>query len=422
MAKQLLEINKFESGTVTTPDTADTPEQSATYSLNLDCVNKDGILQGAPVNAAVTIRNKDDSGNAAPDIDKARVIKSLNEDGSIKEDIIAWEDDVNKLHFITSAEAANNTTRLNHEDNAKPFEGADTIGGISFNDTPLTNVSMETHNKEVHVGLGENNPPQWMGYTNHQGLTEGAKVLVAEDAEVKYPSSLPYMHKVVLGESSKGYIYGIQRGGTRIWKIDGSNSSDAGKKVSSSTKGTFSNLQSICSDPSTGTLYVLDKLGDGYVYEVDVDDLDVKVYTYTLPSTYPGPSGSQYSDIEYTATNTKIWVAAHWDSRTVGSAASTAQLLWNFTRSGSSSTPTLANKMPRMSGGDVNTAGTWCDVLNINSTSTIEADEFVPKSTFIKETFPRSLIKHPSDAAAVYWLARYPNTGADSITFWNYRW
>ena len=179
MAKQLLEINKFESGTVTTPDTADTPEQSATYSLNLDCVNKDGILQGAPVNAAVTIRNKDDSGNAAPDIDKARVIKSLNEDGSIKEDIIAWEDDVNKLHFITSAEAANNTTRLNHEDNAKPFEGADTIGGISFNDTPLTNVSMETHNKEVHVGLGENNPPQWMGYTNHQGLTEGAKVLVA---------------------------------------------------------------------------------------------------------------------------------------------------------------------------------------------------------------------------------------------------
>ena len=32
------------NGTVTTPDATDTPEQSASFSLNLDCVNKDGAF------------------------------------------------------------------------------------------------------------------------------------------------------------------------------------------------------------------------------------------------------------------------------------------------------------------------------------------------------------------------------------------
>ena len=73
MAKQLLDINKFQNGTVTTPDATDTPEQSATYSINLDCVHKDGALQGSPINAAVTIKDDDASTNATPDIDKDRV-------------------------------------------------------------------------------------------------------------------------------------------------------------------------------------------------------------------------------------------------------------------------------------------------------------------------------------------------------------
>ena len=84
MAKQLLEINKFMNGTVTTPDASDTPEQSATYSLNLDCVNKDGALQGAPTNTTVTCRVTEDNDlvTATVDIDKARVIKSVDSSGN----------------------------------------------------------------------------------------------------------------------------------------------------------------------------------------------------------------------------------------------------------------------------------------------------------------------------------------------------
>ena len=85
---------------------------------------------------------------------------------------------------------------------------------------------MENNNKEVHVGLGLTNKPKWAGYTNHKGLTQSAKKLIVEDAEVKYPSSVPYMYKVVRGGNSGsddfGHMYGIELGGTQIWKLDGS--------------------------------------------------------------------------------------------------------------------------------------------------------------------------------------------------------
>ena len=418
MAKQLLEINKFQNGTVTTPDATDTPEQSATYSINLDCVHKDGALQGSPINAAVTIKDDDASTNATPDIDKARVIRSLDSnDGSVKEDVLYYEQANNKLHFISNLDNANTTTRLNHSDTASVFPKA----GKEFASVALKDVAMETHNKEVHVGLGELNAPQWVGYTNHKGLVDSAKILVSEEAEVKYPSSIPYMHKLVLGSTSDSYYYGIQIGGTRIWKIDGSaDATNGGTKVSASTKDTFVNLQSIASDPANGRLYVLDKQGDGYIYEVSIDDLDEKDVTYTLPGTYPGPAGSWYSDIQYTSGGSgKLWIASHYNGRTGTSA--TAQI-WNFARSGTSLSPTLVSKMPRMSGGNNTTPGTWIEVINETAPGAVAEDEMIATETYIAETFPISLLKHPSDNDAVYWLARYPNTESDGETTWNNRW
>ena len=429
MAKQLLEINKFQNGTVTTPDATDTPEQSASFSINLDCVNKDGVLQGAPINATKVIKNNDASTNAAPDIDKARVIKSLRSDGTVKEDVVYWEDDSKKINFISNVDKEDNSTRLNHDDNSAVFPAA----GKSFHvNTPLVNVAMETHNKEVHMGLGEHNAPQWVGYTNHKGLRDSAKILVSEDAEVKYPSSLPYIHKMVLGSKISGgvndsYFYGIEKGGTRIWKIDGSaNTTTSGTRIAASTKGTFNNLQSIASDPATGRLYVLDNSNNGYIYEVSVDNLDEKDVTYTLPSTYPGAAGTSYSDIEFTSGGSgKIWLAAHYDSRT-GAAPASSQFLWKIDYNASSSSPTLGsgltNMMPRMQGGSNTTTGTWVQIDNETQEGYVEQSEVSPMATYIAETFPISLLKHPSDNDAIYWLARYPNTESDGEYVWKYRW
>ena len=150
-----------------------------------------------------------------------------------------------------------------------------------------------------------------------------------------------------------------------------------------------------------------------------------KDYSWALPGTYPGPSGSSYSDIEYTSTGTKIWIAAHYDNRFKDDSVSSDQLLWCFTRAANNNPPTLTNMMPRMSGGDTSTLGTWVRILNEVNTAAIEAEDFAASSTRIYETFPRSLLKHPTDNAAIYWLARYPNGDyieTQETTEWNYRW
>ena len=408
MSKQLLEINKFQQGTITTPDTSDTPEQSSTYSLNLDCVNKDGALQGAPVNSTVTSKKNSSGGvTATIDFDKCKVIKTIKDDGTTKEDVVAWDDGDNKLRFLDNAAATNPIL----DPSGTPFYE----DGVQFNPTALLDVAMEVNNKEVHVGLGRNNRPKWAGYTNHKGITYGAGRLIVEDAEVKYPSSIPYMYKVVRA-GNDGYVYGIELGGTKIWKIDGTN----GTKHSTSTEGTFNNLRSICTDGS-GNLFVLDKSGNGKVIKVATSDLSTPTITYTLPNTYPGPSGTQYSDIEYTSTNTIQWIAAHYDSRS-GSASSSSQFLWKFTAGGSSATVSLTNMMPRMGGGSDDTIGTWVSTVDGNANGTVDSDEFVPTTNSIKETFPRSLLKHGGDNAAIYWLARYQNSGDDGSADFEMRW
>ena len=404
MPKQLLEITKFLNGTVTTPDATDTPKESASFSLNLDCVNKDGTLQGAPLNSDVTI-HKNASGTTATDVDfdKAKVIKTLKTDNSTQEDVVVWENDQNKLRFIQDAAATNPLL----DPNGTPFA----TNGVSYSDVRLEDVAMETNNKEVHIGLGKSNRPQWAGYTNHAGVVYGAGKLLVEPAEVKYPSSVPYMHKVVRA-GNDGYVYGIERGGTQIWKLNGT----TGVKVSTSVIGTFENLKSIATDGS-GNLFVLDKTGQGIVYKVATSDLDVKSITYTLPSTYPGPSGSQYSDIEYTSTNTTLWIAAHYNNRYNTSAQAADQLIWKFTAGGSNATVTLTNMMPRMSATSDGEQGAWVKTQDQNTNDAIDDDEFIPTSNTIQETFPRCLLKHGSDNAAIYWLARYQNTGDDGIDF-----
>ena len=96
MAKQLLEINKFMNGTVTTPDISDTPEQSASYSINLDPVVKDGSLQSVQKNRVKYVY--DESGTAGGlevDIDKIKLIRSED-----KVDAVYYEDDAKKIHYI----------------------------------------------------------------------------------------------------------------------------------------------------------------------------------------------------------------------------------------------------------------------------------------------------------------------------------
>jgi len=404
MAKQLLEINKFMNGTVTTPDISDTPEQSASYSINLDPVVKDGSLQSVQKNRVKYVY--DESGTAGGlevDIDKIKLIRSED-----KVDAVYYEDDAKKIHYIndidknstiSSGDIATTTTSL---DKFTDFKSDTSNTGYSVDSTvELKNVAMQSHSKEVHIGLGMNQKPKWVGYTNHKQFGTKLATPIIENAEVKYPSAVPHLIKVV---TVSGSTYGVSRGGTRIWNIN----STTGALIGNSDAGTFQNLQSICTDGTA--LYVLDRQNTAsyksVIHKVATNALSTKVKIMGLPTTYPGPSGSQYTDIEYTSTGTKLWVACHYDDGT-GSTAAGDNLLFNFTIPGSNnSTVSLDPRMPRTSGGNLTTLGSWFQIETEDDNDTALGD-FSITSNPITETFSRSLIKHPSENGAVFWLARY---------------
>ena len=60
MPKRLHEIKKFNVGTITTPVETDTPEESASYSQNIDSMAKDGVLKGVPHDLRMYLRDSSD--------------------------------------------------------------------------------------------------------------------------------------------------------------------------------------------------------------------------------------------------------------------------------------------------------------------------------------------------------------------------
>ena len=408
-------------GTVTTPDVKDTPEQSASYSLNIDAVIKDGSLQSVPKNRIKYIYDSTGTvGGLDVNIDKISLIRS-----DTKVDAVYFDDTDKKIHFIsdidknstvpTTGTYANSIatvdTKLDIPSDFSSGDGVSVSSGVILND-----VAMQSHSKELHVGLGisDGAVPKWVGYTNHKQFGSKISEVIIENAEVKYPSSVPFLIKTVI---VSGATYGVQKGGDRIWKIN----STTGALLANSDSGTFQSTQSICSDGTN--LYVLDRQTTstykGIVIKVVPSTLSIKTKLVGLPVTYPGPTGTQYSDIEYTSTGTKIWVAAHLDDRVqLSSSSSGDEYLWNFEIPASNSS-TLASgdldsRMPRTSGGGNSNVGTWVSPSPGPETA-VTSGHFSATSNWIQETFPRSLITFPSENGAIYWLCRYSDHSSSPI-------
>ena len=429
MANQLLEINKFMNGTVTTPDASDTPEESASYSLNIDAVIKDGSLQSVPKNRIKYVYDEDGTaGGLDVDIDKIGLIKSED-----KVDAVYWDDSDNKVHFINEVDknstvpgsgtyANQIATTATTLDIPSDFSANDGVSVATAGN--LKDISMQSHSKEIHMGFGVNeySKPKWVGYVNHKQFGTKLSDPIIEDSEVKYPSSVPFLVKTV---TVGGATYGIAEGGDRIWKINTS----TGALIANSDGGTFQSLQSICTDGTD--LFVLDRHNTstykGLVIKVAVSALSTKAKIIGLPTTYPGPSGSQYTDIEYTSTGTKIWVAAHLDSRsTSDSSTSGDEYLWNFEVPASNNSTLgssdLDARMPRTSGGGNSTVGTWVSP-SPGPGAAVTSGHFGAVSNWIQETFPKSLIKFPSENGAVYWLCRYSDHGSSPVDgLWSMLW
>jgi len=75
LAKEIHEIRNFQSGTITSPDIKDIPDDAASYSLNLDSVAKMGVLSSVPTDSRLyTSTPVDNSGN----VGSATFTKTIN--------------------------------------------------------------------------------------------------------------------------------------------------------------------------------------------------------------------------------------------------------------------------------------------------------------------------------------------------------
>ena len=96
MPKELHEITKFTSGTITVPDEKDIPEDAASYSLNIDSVTEGGKLKGVP--ADFVLQDAGVFAASSGGTFDAQVMAMINRDGY--RDIVYFEDDSGKIHNI----------------------------------------------------------------------------------------------------------------------------------------------------------------------------------------------------------------------------------------------------------------------------------------------------------------------------------
>ena len=275
MPKRVHEIKGFHKGTITFPSDTDIDNDAASYSLNVDPMQEDGSLKGIPKDVQVPI--VDSSTVKSPVYgDQAKNVSSLNIDdastfsssgtGAHRDSLgvaqrITWSNTsssvsndtlggvsgfvgngsyVNDRDFYGSISTYNadkveiindsGTRRIAYFDDADDkFKKIDnfysstllpTKADLSSTAESVTDLpSMVKNNKEIHIGMGNGsaNKPKWCGVISHGQFGGSAPSgLQLKDAELESPTLIPNFHKVV---SDATYIYGIEWGGNKIYKL-----------------------------------------------------------------------------------------------------------------------------------------------------------------------------------------------------------
>ena len=331
MPKELHEITKFTSGTITVPDVKDIPEDAASYSLNIDSVTASGKLQGVPADTVLQLDGRYGSAaNATVDMDVGSIISFNGQN-----DVIYYEADTNKIHNIVDLypiTAGPGTTYATINANPDTFTDSSTafitdginlttggntpykisVGGftnsanngtflidtfaagvivtdaavsltaeaagneVTITTSSLTDmgaivsgddeVTMQSHNKEVHIGAGKGSTdvPKWVGYIDHKQFgTAQTAIPIIEDAELKSPTAFPQIYNAVTVGS---YVYGIQYGGSRIYRFSTTAFDSASYTQFVSTQGI-----SLLSAGTDIWLYD-DNAAFGTLYKIDVSE------------------------------------------------------------------------------------------------------------------------------------------------------
>tara|TARA_E500000305_G_scaffold80929_1_gene66707 strand:+ start:4651 stop:8097 length:3447 start_codon:yes stop_codon:yes gene_type:complete len=334
--KQLHEIKRFQSGTITTPSDTDIPEDAANSSLNIDAMSEDGMLKGVKNDTIVPVASSYGVSSTASSTYNNGVTAIEVEDGSsfASSGYITFIDNVGDVQVLKYAK-----TDLSNDDNwtinggwrntgnlavdttvyqmttsdikADKFSKINDSGthkGVIFDDTDnkfkkIDNIhanrpvssnlssTAETHsalpsminnNKELHVGMGDgaNDEPKWIGMIPHGQYGGSAPATMQlTDAKLLSPNSIPDFYKPV---SDGTYIYGFEYGSSVIWKLKISDFSITKRKLVVKDNAVPASFTAICMG-SDGHLWVIDTSSISYkVVEGAYKDLDGTTITHPL--------------------------------------------------------------------------------------------------------------------------------------------
>ena len=249
MPKELHEITKFTSGTITVPDEKDIPEDAASYSVNIDSVTEGGRLKGIPKDVWLKSDGTWDTSSVLSSLYSTK-LAMINKAG--QRDVIRYDPSSNGIHNITDF----------YVDNA-----AFAVNDMGDFTSSADEVTMQVHNKEVHIGMGRGSTdvPKWVGYVDHEQFGTAVTPLQIEDAELKAPASFPPIYNAV---TVGNYVYGIQYGGTRIYRFYITDN-----EFDSASHTQFASTQGICLLSAGTDIWLYDdNAAFGSLYKIDVSE------------------------------------------------------------------------------------------------------------------------------------------------------
>ena len=163
MPKKIHEIKTFLSGTITTPDSKDIPEDAAESSLNIDPVSSDGRLLGIGTDDEIISKLDESSYN------EFDTMGMINYNG--ERILVGANVDENTIHTIRN---------LYNEDNISI--SSDAVGSIK-------EASLVIDNNQAYIGLGGDNlasRPQFAGLVTNNTFSDSVNnSILVENAEAK---------------------------------------------------------------------------------------------------------------------------------------------------------------------------------------------------------------------------------------------
>ena len=248
MPKEVHEIKKFITGTITSADVRDIPEDAASYSLNVDSTSEDGKVRAVPNDKIIVpYLERDENGNY---IDYPT--------GTNEESVLSRA-------FATSLAVINNDEQhdlLYYDNIVNQFSVIKDIYSLDYDSNNITKEiigkelksdtqSIAVNGHRAYVGMGLDERPQWAGYIKHSNMlsSTGKGELICIDADLEEfglnsgqysidkwckafkggtdytiaPTNDNKLNQIHMQSGTSAFIYGVQRGTKYIYRmpIDG---------------------------------------------------------------------------------------------------------------------------------------------------------------------------------------------------------